>query len=231
MSASESNSRGSTSPGLQMLGIAAVAMALGVAYNSASPLGVRAAHKSESAKPNPVADNSTMVSSLRAPAPLPKTGHVNQTVSMTLEMAGAPAAGSLPANTANPASAPAANAAANPANTMQFPEMTWTQVKTLLAANKVVLVDARLKANYDVSHIPGAISFPANSTALEVQLFAARYPKDTPFVIYCGSEQCHMSHQLAEVFFKICGYTNVSAMPGGFAEYLAAEPAGGARTP
>ena len=33
-------------------------------------------------------------------------------------------------------------------------------------------------------------------------------------------------HQLAEVLVEICGYTNVSEMPGGYAEYLAAEPVG-----
>jgi hypothetical protein len=31
---------------------------------------------------------------------------------------------------------------------------------------------------------------------------------------------------MAEVLFTICGYTNVSEMPGGYAEYLASEPAG-----
>jgi rhodanese-related sulfurtransferase len=107
---------------------------------------------------------------------------------------------------------------------MQFPELTWAQVKPLLTAGKVVLLDARLKAQYELSHIPGAISFPANSPAVDVQLFALKYPKETQFVVYCGSEQCHLSHQMAEVVFKICGYTNVSEMPGGYAEYLAAEP-------
>ena len=43
--------------------------------------------------------------------------------------------------------------------------------------------------------------------------------------------ECHLSHQVAEVLVKICGYTNVSEMPGGYAEYLAAEPAGTPATP
>jgi hypothetical protein len=61
---------------------------------------------------------------------------------------------------------------------------------------------------------------------VDVQQFALKYPKATPFVVYCGSDQCHLSHQMAEVLFTICGYTNVSVMPGGYAEYLAGEPAG-----
>ncbi len=215
--------------GLQMGLILVAAVALGVAYNAASPLGVRAGRRGETASPPSVALATSLAGTPSAiPAPLLPTGartvDVNQTVSMNLEMAGASPGPPPTASAVNPA--PASTPPA-----MQFSELTWVQVKPLLAAGKVVLLDARLKAHYDLSHIPGAISFPANSSAVDVQLLALKYPKQTQFVVYCGSEQCHLSHQMAEVLFKICGYTNVSEMPGGYAEYLAAEPAGGPATP
>jgi len=200
--------------GLQMSLILVAAVALGVAYNNASPLRVRAARRGETVSP-PFVRSGVGV----PPAALAaRTDNVNQTVSMNLEMAGASLGTTRPASLVNP----------SPGSTppgMQFPELPWAQVKPLVAAGKVVLIDARLKAQYDLSHIPGAISFPGNSPAVDVQQFAFKYPKETQFVVYCGSEQCHMSHQMAEVLFKICGYTNVSEMPGGYAEYLAAEPA------
>ena len=215
--------------GLQMGVILVAAVALGAAYNNSSPLGVRAARHRETASPPSVALATPMAgTSVAIPAPLlptvARTGYVNQTVSMSLEMAGA-----------SPGTPPAASAVnGTPASTppaMQFPELTWVQVKPLVAAGKVVLLDARLKAHYDLEHIPGAISFPLASPAVDVQLFALKYPKETQFVVYCGAEQCHLSHQMAEVLVKICGYTNVSEMPGGYAEYLAAQPVGAAATP
>ncbi len=204
--------------GLQMGVILVAALALGVAYNNVSPLGVRTARHGESLQP----DGSGAGNPSAGPAVL--AGDVNQTVSMSLEIAGPSPSTPPPASAINPAPVPTPPA-------MQFAELTWAQVKPLLAAGQIVLLDARVKAQYDLSHIPGAISFPFTSPAADVQLFALKYPKETHFVVYCGSEQCHLSHEMAEVLFKICGYPNVSEMPGGYAEYLAAELAGAGATP
>src|SRR5437899_229244 len=206
--------------GLQIGLILVAAVVLGVGYNGVSPLGVRAVRRGETASPQSVMERRLQPAGLTeisravaTPGPLlpavAQTGDVNQTVSMNLEMSGI-SPGTVPTAAVNdpaPSSIPPAT---------QFSELTWAQVKPLVAAGKIVLLDARLKSNYDLSHIPSAISFPANSSAVDVQLFALKYPKQTPFVVYCGSEQCHLSHQMAEVLFKICGYTNVSEMPGGY---------------
>jgi rhodanese-related sulfurtransferase len=124
-----------------------------------------------------------------------------------------------PAFAAAPNPAPA-DAAAQPL----IPSLTWAQVKPLLEAGKILLVDARAKANFDIGHIPGAVSLPATSQAPELQAFVARFSKDTPFVVYCGSEQCHASRQLAESLVKIGGFTDVREMPGGYAEFLTTQP-------
>ncbi len=192
-----SNERESTTPGVpwcQVLGILATAMLLGLIYNNSSPLGVRATR----ATAPETAEN--------APK---RMGFVNESISLTLEEARGTIAPAL---------------AAPPAKVLDFPHLTWVQVKPLVAAGKVVLVDARAKTNYDLDHIPGAVSLPATSSAAEVLTFAKAYPKSTAFVSYCGSESCNASRQTSEALARIGGFVNVSDMPGGYAEFLAAKP-------
>ncbi|MEY3894492.1 MAG: hypothetical protein RLZZ214_11 [Verrucomicrobiota bacterium] len=172
-------------PWLQMSGILLAATVLGLAYNQASPLGVRAG------KPAGIAPK--------------RSGFVNETVSLTLETASGVAAPVIP----------------KPAR--DIPNLSWAQVKPLLAAGKVVLVDARAKATYDLGHIPGAISLPSNSQAAEFQAFAKTQPPGTTIVAYCGSESCHASRQTLDSLAKIGGFTRLNAMPGGYAEFLAAQ--------
>jgi rhodanese-related sulfurtransferase len=192
---------------LQFTGIFVAAAALGLIYNSVSPLGVRATRISESS-PGPVAPSQPpKVATVR-------TGYFNETISLALET---PAASAAPAVAANrPTSVPPTQPLPS------IPKLTWMQVKGLLAEGKIVLVDARLKANYDFDHIPGAVSLPATSSAQEVQEFAKKYSPGSAFVTYCGSDTCHMSHQLAELLVRAGGCTNVSEMPGGYAEFAAA---------
>lgn len=172
-------------PWRQALGILLAATVLGLAYNQASPLGVRAANPSESAPR--------------------RTGFVNETVLLTLE-------------TASGVTMPAI-----PRPTRDIPNLTWAQVKPLLAAGKVLLVDARAKATYDLGHIPGAVSLPSNSSAAEFQTFAKAHPPGTTIVAYCGAESCNASRQTLDALAKIGGFTQLNAMPGGYAEFLAAQ--------
>ena len=170
----------------QAVAILTAAVALGLVYNSASPLGVK----------------------LRKPTEkLPRA---------TLSTAGT--AGATPVST------PASNAvvpATNSSAAADFiPVLTWMQVKPLHAAGKILLVDGRTPAAYQVEHIPGAISLSVKSPASEFAAFTANYPKDTNIVVYCGSEMCELSHELAVKLVKELGYTNVQEMPGGITEYL-----------
>lgn len=208
MSNAPSNSNG-RALWAQFAGILLAATVLGVIYNSSSPLRVAEVVPSDSpAVPAGV---------IPPKSATVRTGVHNETISMTLE---------LPAAVAPPATTPAGVAPKTPAPAATvsptIPSMKWPEVKALLDASKIILVDARLQVNFDMGHIPGAILLPATSTAEELQVFATKYPKTTAFVTYCGSDSCHMSHQLAESLIKICGYTNVSNMPGGYAEYTIA---------
>lgn len=193
---------------LQAACIFAAAVGLGVIYNGASPLGVRppqASAAANAAAPGVVTGNPAIA----------RQGYFNETLTLSLD----PAPGSLtPARATHPSPA----AVVPPT---QLPSLTWPQVQALLAAQQVVVVDARTKAAYELGHIPGAVLLPANATIPELQAFAAKYPKHTPLVVYCSSTSCHTSQNMAQQLATVAGFKNVSTMPGGFAEYTLAQAA------
>lgn len=197
---------------LQCALILAAAVVLGVGYNGLTPLRVQAIASSASSPATPSTPTNLPVK----PATV-RTGTHNETISLTLELPPAPTP-AIVSPSPTPAPAPIAPAPA----ALNIPSLKWPEVKAQLEAGKIVLLDARLKANFDIGHIPGAVLLPATSTAEELRAFAEKYPKTTAFVTYCGSESCHMSHALAESLIKICGFTNVSNMPGGYVEYTLA---------
>lgn len=181
-------------------GILLAAIFCGVIFNQASPLGVKAAAPIEA--------------SVGAESGMPPSS------ASELEV--------LPASTnviAREIAAPTQSTPVLVTMPPQFPELKWPAVKALLAANQIVLIDARLKETFALSRIPGAVSLPAYSPVEELQAFAAKYPRDTHFVIYCNSDTCDMSHDLAGKLARQFGFTNLTLMPGGFAEYLIAESA------
>jgi rhodanese-related sulfurtransferase len=182
----------------------AAAVVFGVIYNGASPLGVRPNGPS-------VADAGSFTDAKSA---IPRKGVFNETVSMTLESA--PGNAPLPAGI-HPAPLPPG------VPQVAIPTLTWPQVQALSGAKKVVLVDARAKAAYDLGHIPGAVLLASGAPLEEVRAFAAKYPKDTALVVYCGSTTCRASQHLARQLVAVGGFTNVSEMPGGFAEYTVAQ--------
>src|SRR5688572_22493144 len=196
--------------GPQLAVILLAAAVLGLIYNQASPLGLRAPAAAETS-PASVGKAQPVVT-------VPPVAYVNQTLALTLETV-----------TANASAIPQAQLSApQPAlPSFDFPAIGWPQVKGLLASNQIVLVDVRFKASYDLAHIPGAISFPSHDyTKEELLSLAAQYPKSTRLVLYCGSEACGLWRSLAVELVRVGGFTNVAYMPGGFMEYFQAEPAG-----
>jgi rhodanese-related sulfurtransferase len=102
--------------------------------------------------------------------------------------------------------------------------LSWPETQSLLAANEIVLIDAREPMNYQTEHIPGAISLPSTCTKDALANFTSKYPPDTPLVVYCESKMCPASHNLARRLHHE-GYKNVRVMPGGFVEYRATRAA------
>jgi rhodanese-related sulfurtransferase len=173
----------------QVIAILGTAVVLGLVYNVASPLGVRAP-KTEDEAPN-------LPTNSRALAP-----------QLTTSVATNP-------STETTTSATSVTNASDAA-------LLWVQVKPLLATGQILLVDARAKMAYDIEHIPGAVSLPVESAPADFIAFAMKHPKDTAIVVYCGSDNCDLSHELAEKLRTDLGYTNVREMPGGIAEWRVA---------
>jgi rhodanese-related sulfurtransferase len=198
---------------MQCTGILFAAILLGWVYNNSSPLRVHRSVQNEtpSATSDPI-KATTHLSPVPKPVP-PRTGVFNETLSMSIE---------LPAATTTAPSDSHAGHAHGAAGDHNIPGKKWTEVKSLLDAGRIVLVDARLKAHYDLGHIPGAVQLAATAKEPELAAFAEKYPKNTAFVIYCGSEACRMSLTLAQALVRVGGFTNVSHMPGGYAEYTLA---------
>ena len=99
----------------------------------------------------------------------------------------------------------------------------WSEVKPLLAKGQIILVDARDAHSYKAGHIPGAVSLPFATLRDTIDSFMAGAPKTMPLVIYCASIQCGLAHSEAVALRQRFGYSDVREMPGGYAEWLAAE--------
>jgi rhodanese-related sulfurtransferase len=182
----------------QMLAILVASAALGWFYNQTSPLGIRA--------PKPQRQGAPATGTNAAPAARP---------------------GTASAASANPVSSGAAPDALPPGGVVPSASpragLRWVEVKPLLEAGAIVLVDARAKTAFEAEHIPGAVSLPANASPEEFLAFAMKYPQSTAIVVYCGGADCDLSHQLAEKLRTDLGYTNVREMPGGIVEWRVAE--------
>ncbi|MDB6109811.1 MAG: hypothetical protein JWR69_1561 [Pedosphaera sp.] len=199
---------------LPLAAMLGASLLLGVAYNNASPLGVRGAKPPEKvvvASP-PATSNS-------------RTGYANETLSLTLEGArNVRTPGTAYGNQTVAMGLVPAQAAFPPSMVQSaFPNLAWPEVQTLLKSPQNLLVDARVGTYFQAEHIPGAVSLPANSPVVELTAFAAKYPKTTPLIIYCGSASCPMAHNLADLLGSQYGYSNIKLMPGGFAEYRVAQ--------
>ena len=181
------------SVGLRMAGVFMLAACLGLAYNATSPLGVRFSKLPSSPAP--------------APTAAIESDYQNETLGLTLESDGTA-----------PASAAAAPQGPRPVPPIAA-ALTWPEVKPLLAAGQILLIDARAVEYYQAEHIPGAVSLPANSLATNMTAFTTLYPKSQAIVIYCGSVSCPLSNQLTVALRDKFGYTNLREMPGGFVEY------------
>jgi rhodanese-related sulfurtransferase len=93
----------------------------------------------------------------------------------------------------------------------EFPTITIPDLKTAMATQKIVLLDANGSDSWNAGHIPGAIDFSANRDNLSNVL-----PKDktTLVVAYCGNPQCHAYQAAAEAAKKL-GYTNIKHLTAG----------------
>ena len=84
------------------------------------------------------------------------------------------------------------------------------ELKDLLDEGKVRVVDVRQAEDYEISHIPSAISIPCD----EMDKRLDELSKDEVTVVYCYNQQCHLGAK-ACLTLADYGYP-VMLLEGGF---------------
>jgi rhodanese-related sulfurtransferase len=90
--------------------------------------------------------------------------------------------------------------------------------KILLQDPKVLFIDARPHNVWKRGRIPGAISFPEESTDSLIKAFKDTVALDRPLVTYCSGEECRASDMLAQRLQKE-GYKYIYLFFGGWVEW------------
>jgi rhodanese-related sulfurtransferase len=97
------------------------------------------------------------------------------------------------------------------------PELSLAAFEASRSENPLV-IDVRLPSAYKAGCIPGAVSLPISSTTSERLRFWSSVPEDRQVILYCQSDQCGWSDELAsEMVMR--GYRHVSVYRGGYQEW------------
>ena len=68
---------------------------------------------------------------------------------------------------------------------------------------KVILVDLRIKSDYEASHLVGAVNIPAQNMSTEQLVSAFKgLPQGRPILTYCYSEDCTLSQHVGLVLLR-----------------------------
>ena len=111
-----------------------------------------------------------------------------------------------------------------PASQVEPAEVQLSDVRQIVASKSMVLVDGRSQSEYENGHLPGAFSLSVADFDKRFPEFAAQYPKEGAYLIYCGSGQCGLSRQLAGLLRKN-GYNHTKLYSAGYNDwFLAGNP-------
>lgn len=92
------------------------------------------------------------------------------------------------------------------------------------------LIDCRLESAYERGHIAGAINLPISANMAERAHVLAKIPTERRIVVYCQSEYCNWSRELAsDLYFR--GYSHVVVFRGGWREWVQRATTHSARLP
>jgi rhodanese-related sulfurtransferase len=93
----------------------------------------------------------------------------------------------------------------------EYPTITIQDLKSSMASQKVVLLDANGTDSWQTGHIPGAIDFIAHQDDLSKILPS---DKNVLIVAYCGNPQCPAYRAAAAAAQKL-GYRNIKHLTAG----------------
>ena len=102
----------------------------------------------------------------------------------------------------------------------EFPRISWQETAPRVQSGRWLLVDARDEEQFAAKHIPGSISLPAQSYPEMLEFFAEEHGMTKTVVIYCGTEDCDLSTELALRLRDEIGFTDIRVLDGGFLAWL-----------
>jgi rhodanese-related sulfurtransferase len=88
----------------------------------------------------------------------------------------------------------------------------------------VLWLDARPDAQFEQRHIPDALSLNEDRWSELLPKMLTALAPDTRIVVYCSSQSCAASHEVARRLREEAGLTNVFVLHGGWEAWLAAHP-------
>ncbi len=112
----------------------------------------------------------------------------------------------------------AASALAVSAFAGEFADISISEVKSLIKAKKVTLIDVNGSESYKKGHVPTALDFDAVEKDLAKKLPA---DKESLIVAYCGGPKCSAYQAAAKAAEKL-GYKNVKHMSAGISGWIQA---------
>jgi rhodanese-related sulfurtransferase len=83
----------------------------------------------------------------------------------------------------------------------------------------LIVLEALPETYYRQGHLPGARLFPMDKARDLAPTVSPR--RDAPIVVYCASETCKNSHEVAKLLTSV-GYSDVRVYVGGKADWQAA---------
>ncbi len=96
-------------------------------------------------------------------------------------------------------------------------EMTLKETRgAVKEGSGFTIFDARPVQDYDLGHLPGAISVPARDLAASLPVAKAAAGEGDPVLVYCSSMTCHDAITLGAAL-KEAGFTKVHLFAPGFA--------------
>jgi len=105
-----------------------------------------------------------------------------------------------------------------------FPIVAWRDAGPRVSAGEWLLVDAREEPHYQAQHIPGAISLPVNSYPEMLTFFAEDHGTEKTVVVYCATEECDLSSELAARLRDEAGCRDVRILEGGLLGWRRSAP-------
>jgi len=101
----------------------------------------------------------------------------------------------------------------------QFPDISITELKTVIESKQVTVIDVNGTESYKSGHIPGAIDYAAHKAEIAKLLPA---DKGSLVVAYCGGPTCG-AYAAAAKAAQALGYTNVKHLVAGISGWKAAK--------